>query len=85
MYITPLKYTHLTKCPAHKEAWACILVQVAIYRRLRIGRDGHLDQSEAYDYRNLYENTGRISDVGQMLSHRRMPVNTNICITFEQS
>ena len=26
-----------------------ILVQVAIYRRLLIGRDGHLDQSEAYD------------------------------------
>ena len=25
-----------------------ILVQVAIYRRLLIGRDGHLDQSEAY-------------------------------------
>ena len=28
---------------------AHILVQVTIYRRLRIGRDGHLDQSEAYD------------------------------------
>ena len=26
----------------------CILVQVTIYRRLRIGQDGHLDQSEAY-------------------------------------
>ena len=26
-----------------------ILVQVTIYRRLRIGRDCHLDQSEAYD------------------------------------
>ena len=26
-----------------------IYVQVTIYRRLRIGRDGHLDQSEAYD------------------------------------
>ena len=26
-----------------------ILVQVAIYRRLRIGRYDHLDQSEAYD------------------------------------
>ena len=25
-----------------------ILVQVMIYRRLRIGRDGHLDQSEAF-------------------------------------
>ena len=30
-------------------AWARILVQVTIYRRLLIGRDGHLDQSEAYD------------------------------------
>ena len=28
---------------------ARILVQVTIYRRLRIGRDGHLDQSEAYE------------------------------------
>ena len=30
-------------------SWARILVQVTIYRRLLIGRDGHLDQSEAYD------------------------------------
>ena len=29
--------------------WARILVQVTIYRRLLIGRYGHLDQSEAYD------------------------------------
>ena len=29
--------------------WARILVQVTIYRRLLIGRDGHLDQSEACD------------------------------------
>ena len=28
-----------------------ILVQVTIHRRLRIGRDDHLDQSEAYDVR----------------------------------
>ena len=27
----------------------CILVQVTIYRRLRIGRDDQLDQCEAYD------------------------------------
>ena len=32
-----------------KQAWGGILVQVTIYRRLLIGRDGHLDQSEAYD------------------------------------
>ena len=30
-----------------------ILVQVTIYRRLLIGRDGHLDQSEAYDISQL--------------------------------
>ena len=36
---------HLT--PSH--VWARILVQLTIYRRLLIGRDGHLDQSEAYD------------------------------------
>ena len=28
---------------------ARILVQVTIFRRFLIGRDGHLDQSEAYD------------------------------------
>ena len=42
----------------HCQTWARILVQAANYRRLRIGRDGHLDQSEAYDiriYLNVYE------------------------------
>ena len=29
--------------------WSRILVQDTIYRRLRIGRDGHLAQSKAYD------------------------------------
>ena len=29
--------------------WARILVQVTIYRRLLIARDGHLDQLKAYD------------------------------------
>ena len=33
----------------HQVLRARILVQVTIYRRLLIGRDGHLDQSEAYD------------------------------------
>ena len=32
-----------------QEIRAGILVQVTINRRLLIGRDGHLDQSEAYD------------------------------------
>ena len=37
------------------DIWAYILIQVTI----RIGGDGHLDQSEAYDIlnRNLYEKT----------------------------
>ena len=29
--------------------WARIIVQVTIHRRLLVGRDGRLDQSEAYD------------------------------------
>ena len=32
-----------------KHDWAYVIVQVTIYRRARIGRDGHLDQYEAYD------------------------------------
>ena len=39
----------LPRVSATKQPRACILVQVTIYRRLLIGRDGHLDQSEAYD------------------------------------
>ena len=35
-----------------------VLVQVAIYRRLLIGRDGHLDQSEAYDISQLVRKYG---------------------------
>ena len=38
--------------------WAHILVQVTIYRRLLIGRDGHLDQSEAYDISQLVREYG---------------------------
>ena len=41
--------------------WSRIPVQGTIYRRLRIGRDGHLNQSQAYDiYRSLYENTSHV-------------------------
>ena len=36
-------------CPVSLKVLVCILVQVKIYRRLRISRDGHLDQFEAYD------------------------------------
>ena len=35
--------------PPSQTERAPTLVQVTIYRRLLIGRDGHLDQSEAYD------------------------------------
>ena len=39
-------HTHIL---ANHVSWARILVQVTINRRLLIGRDGHLDQSEDYD------------------------------------
>ena len=46
---------------SYKEKKTCkICADIStIYRRLLIVRDGHLDQSDAYDYRNLYENTSR--------------------------
>ena len=34
-----------------------ILVQDTVYRTLLIGRDGHLDQSEAYDKNRLDHKT----------------------------
>ena len=40
-----------------------ILVQVTIYRRLQIGRDGHLDQSDAYDISNLYLDQSEAYDI----------------------
>ena len=48
------EYIRITQQPTFEsrlnlKCWVCILVQVPIYRRHRIGRDGHLDQSEAYD------------------------------------
>ena len=51
--------------------WARFLVQATIYRRLWIGRDGHLDQfstnSKPTMHRNLYENTALVHTV---LPHR---------------
>ena len=44
----PMK-VELTLSRSGLTAWSRILVQVTIYRRFLIGRDGHLDQSEAYD------------------------------------
>ena len=38
-----------TSYPHQINSWVRILVQVTLYRRLLIGRDGHLDQSEVYD------------------------------------
>ena len=44
----PISYIE-DKYAIHQDHRGRILVQVTIYRRLLIGRDGHLDQSEAYD------------------------------------
>ena len=41
--------TTIPLCAISKNNQAIILVQVTVYRRLRICRDGHLGQSEAYD------------------------------------
>ena len=40
---------------ANNVNWARILVHVMIYRRLLIGRDDNLDQSEAYDISSRYD------------------------------
>ena len=45
-------------CTCNTHTWDRILVQVTIYRRLLIGRDGHLDQSEAYDISELVREYG---------------------------
>ena len=39
--------------------------QFAIYRRLRIGRDDHLDQSEAYDISQLAREKGSFISISQ--------------------
>ena len=31
------------------DVWILYILQVTIFRKFRIGLDGHLDQSEAYD------------------------------------
>ena len=49
----PSPSTYYLSCtgaiPMASWPWVRILVQVTINRRPLIGRDGHLDQSEAYD------------------------------------
>ena len=45
-----------------------ILLQVAIYRRLLIGRNGHLDQSEAYDISQLVREYGTCISIQQNLA-----------------
>ena len=47
--VTAVSTAYIGKQEKGKKTWARILVQVTIYRRLLIGRDGHLDQSETYD------------------------------------
>ena len=49
VYMSQLITQLLTDRCQCRRSWAGILVQVTINRRLLIGRDGHLDQSEAYD------------------------------------
>ena len=59
---------------------ARILVQVTIYRRLRIGRDSYLDQSEAsdilylireYEFGRVPSNSSRKNGSENSQSHRR--------------
>ena len=49
MGLVGLGLMHKSAFMQNNHPWARILVQVTINRRLLIGRDGHLDQSEAYD------------------------------------
>ena len=53
------------------QRWARILVQVTIYRRLLIGRDGHLDQSEAYDI--SYFSINQTRELLSILNHYKCP------------
>ena len=46
---------------------ACILVKVTVYRRLQIGRDGHLDQSEAYDISARVREYGPMTHPGRII------------------
>ena len=48
-WLIPGQWLWVRKCEPERMTKIRILVQVTIYRGLRIGRDGHLDQSEAYD------------------------------------
>ena len=49
----------------YKIIWARIFVRVTIYRRLRIVRDGHLDQSGAYDI--WFASVDQIINLGRWL------------------
>ena len=46
---SPASMVHVNILIIYSDNMACIVVQVTIYHSLLIGRDGHLDQSEAYD------------------------------------
>ena len=51
METVAIKWEMLIQCRNSDDEhfWGRILVKVTIYRRLLIGRNGYLDQSEAYD------------------------------------
>ena len=59
---------------------ARIHVQVTIYRRLLIGRDGHLDQSEAYDISYLIREYGPRWTISAALNAILYPPQTSICL-----
>ena len=77
-------------CAWQNYIWACsILVQVKIYRRLRIGRDDHLDQSEAYhkcqviltDSSSLFEHQFRLWSFSILfLSHSIAILVSETCV-----
>ena len=54
----PISLKDRDKKTINKCYMARILVQVMIYHRLVIGRDGHLDQSQAYDISLLVREYG---------------------------
>ena len=53
-----------------RQSVARILVQGPIYRRHRIGRDGHLDQSEAYDISQIAREYGLWTGFSRQLTKR---------------
>ena len=63
--------------PEGHGTWTRILVQVMIYHTLLIGRDGHLDQSEAYDISFLVREYGTC-----IVSGSQILADCYFCIQF---